>query len=88
MKLVGKDKLQDILTSTDPADEWDQVWVKSWVAEMLNANWKRPNDILNQFPNVRITPDDYYVFPINDREREVYTQIAFQQGITIITAIR
>lgn len=83
MRLVGKEKLQHFLCS----DEATASWIRAWVAEVGNAHWKAPSDVVQQFPNVRQPDPGRFAFPIGEGIRKVSLQIAFQQGIAVITAI-
>jgi len=84
MRLIGKDKLQRLLRT----DETARTWVCAWVAELATANWKQATDVSHQFPNVRQTEQGCFIFPICNCKKEVCLQIAFQQGIAVITGIQ
>ena len=84
MRIIGKGKLQRQLSS----DELACTWIRAWVAELAYANWKRPEDVRNQFPNVRRSDTNQYIFTINNSTKEVYLKIAFQQGIAVITEVQ
>ena len=84
MRLVGKEKIQSLLRS----DESARTWLYAWIAELANANWKQPVDVGHQFPNVRQTESGDFVFPIANCNKEVCIQIAFQQGVAVITGLQ
>jgi len=84
MRLLGKDKFQHLLRT----DETARTWVCAWVAELANANWKQPADVSQQFPNARQSESGSFVFPIANCNREVCIQIAFQQGVAVITGLQ
>lgn len=84
MRLVGKERIQVLLQS----DEIVRIWLKAWIAELCNANWKKSADVKHQFPNVRFTSAGGFVFPIPNCSKEVCMQIAFQQGIAVITGLQ
>jgi mRNA interferase HigB len=84
MRLVGKEKLQRILRTDDSA----RTWICAWVAELSNATWKQPLDINRQFPNARQSDSIHFIFPISNCNREIYVQIAFPQGIAVITDVQ
>lgn len=84
MRLIGKDKIQIILRTDEPASKW----MRGWVAELEHATWKHPEDVSRQFPNIRLSEDGQIAFPINSCSKEVYIKIAFQQNIAIITGIQ
>lgn len=84
MRLLGKDKLQELLC----ADEMARAWVCAWVAELANANWKQAADVSHQFPSVRRSDLGHFIFPISNCEKEVWLKIAFQQGVAVITGVQ
>ncbi|AFT73212.1 type II toxin-antitoxin system HigB family toxin [Alteromonas macleodii] len=84
MRLVGKNKLQRLLSSNDKS----RTWVCAWVTELTDANWKHPTDVSQQFPNVRASESGSFIFPIADSDKEVCIQIAFQQGVAVITGLQ
>lgn len=84
MRLLGKDKLQRLLRT----DETARTWVRAWVAELTTANWRQAADVSYQFPNVRQPEPGCFIFPIGNCKKEVCLQIAFQQGIAVITGIQ
>ncbi len=84
MRLLGRDKLQDLLR----ADETVRTWVCAWVTELTTANWKQAADVSHQFPSVRRSDQGHFIFPISNCTKEVFLQIAFQQGIAVITDLQ
>lgn len=84
MRLLGKDKLQHLLC----ADEISRAWICAWVAELATANWKQPADVALQFPNARESGLGTFVFPVANTDKEVCIQIAFQQGVAVITGLQ
>jgi len=84
MRLVGKERLQRLMSSDEPA----RIWLCAWVAELANANWKQPTDVSQQFPNAQQSESGDFVFPIANCNKEVCIQIAFQQGVAVITGLQ
>lgn len=84
MRLVGKEKIEPLLRF----DESARAWLCAWLAELANANWKQPTDVGYQFPNARQTESGDFVFPIANCNKEVCIQIAFQQGVAVITGLQ
>lgn len=77
MRLVGRDKLKWIGGEVDR-------WLKSWCAEVLYANWHRPQDVTEQFPNASVRPGGHYIFPIGASGYSVLLQISFPQRVALI----
>ncbi|MCE2029184.1 type II toxin-antitoxin system HigB family toxin [Sessilibacter corallicola] len=84
MRLVGKEKLHQLIRTDDSA----RTWLCAWVTELANANWKHPTDVSHQFPNAQQSDTGHFIFPIANCDKEVCIQIAFQQGIAVITGLQ
>ncbi|MCB2427894.1 type II toxin-antitoxin system HigB family toxin [Methylophaga pinxianii] len=84
MRIVGKEKLQHLICSNGSA----RTWLCAWIAELNNAHWKQPADVNNQFPNAKLSDSGIFIFPIANCDKEVCLQIAFQQGIAVITGLK
>ncbi|MGP6418402.1 type II toxin-antitoxin system HigB family toxin [Pseudomonas putida] len=83
MKLLGIPKLALVKGESDLIDKW----VSSWVSEMTHANWKNPENLTEHFPAVVITEDESYLFSVLETGIVIKLQIAFAQGIAIITEL-
>ena len=84
MRLVGKEKIQHLLRS----DESARAWLYLWIAELAYANWRQPADVVSQFPNVQQPESGNFVFPIANCDKKVHIQIAFPQGVAVITGLQ
>lgn len=83
MRLVGREKLVTLTERNKKAAKW----VTSWMAELRDAHWKRPSDVMGQFPNVRCQNDGGFVFPVPHCEIGIHVLIAFAPGVVLIAAI-
>lgn len=84
MRIVGKEKIQHLLGSNGQ----ERVWLRAWLAEVANANWKDPRDIFDQFPKSFHVNPCTFTFPINNTDKHVCIQIAFPQGVAIIIGLQ
>jgi len=78
MRLIGREKLKRV------SDEVDR-WICSWCAEVAQAHWRRPEDLTEQFPNARTRPEGDFLFPIGRSGYSLLLQVAFAQGVALIT---
>ncbi len=81
MRLIGREKL---LRLRDKGAEAER-WVRSWVAEVAEAHWRKPDDVTSQFPNARQRSEGYFVFPVGQCGVAILLHIAFPQGIALIS---
>tara|TARA_Y100000310_G_C20694819_1_gene824866 strand:+ start:2745 stop:2999 length:255 start_codon:yes stop_codon:yes gene_type:complete len=83
MKLVGKNKLQNLLSS-----EVDQrKWLISWISEVEYASWKSTDDVLQQFPNASITEGGRVTFPTSNKNIKIHVKVAFPQCIVVVVEV-
>lgn len=83
MRLIGREKLCGLSNAEDQVKKW----VQSWIAEVVNANWRHPTEMGAQFPNMKQMEDGRFLFPVNDCAHAISLLVAFPQGIALITAL-
>lgn len=83
VRLVGRCKLNP------PLGEGKIIkrWIASWIAEIGYAHWKRPADVLSQFPHARVEQDGRFVFPIANHPSAIQVLIFFPRGVAVITGL-
>lgn len=84
MRVLGKAKLYPIIHTNDVVS----VWVRAWIAELTFANWKQAADVIQQFPNVHMSANGLFNFPVGNTDQYISVQLAFPQGIAVITGIK
>ena len=84
MRLVGKNTLHKAILADDSVGNW----LRSWLSELSDANWKHPTDVCEQVPNATEFDQGHFIFPIKDSSKKVSLQIAFPQGIAVITGLK
>lgn len=77
MKLIGRDKLK---RGTEDVDRW----LRSWCSEVAQAQWRRPEDVTEQFPKVQTRAGGDFLFPIGTSGYWLRLQVAFAQGVALI----
>jgi mRNA-degrading endonuclease HigB of HigAB toxin-antitoxin module len=82
MRLIGREKLHRRLRHMEAGAA---KWVRSWVAEIIDAHWRKPSDVTTQFPNARHQGGDSFLFPVERSDLAIRLQIAFPQGIAFIS---
>ncbi|MBK7549232.1 MAG: hypothetical protein IPI20_16070 [Rhodoferax sp.] len=55
---------------------------------MINAKWKASIDVVKQYRAVTRVAEGTFLFPIEDFDGFVELQIAFPQGVALITAVQ
>ncbi len=84
MRLIGREKL----TTLSGQDRDTARWVASWSAELLGANWKRPADVVLQFPRASQKLDGIFMFQPPNKAIEIDALISFPRGIILIVSTR
>lgn len=83
MRLIGRAKLVPLERDRDTAK-----WAVNWVAEVRDAQWKRPADVAKQFPNVVYDSDGTFLFRVPQRSIGVRVLVAFTEGVALVVAVR
>ncbi|HCP54674.1 MAG: hypothetical protein CMK72_18425 [Pseudomonadaceae bacterium] len=82
MRLLGRDQLLPLKGKSEQIDKW----ISSWVSEIANANWKSPDELIEQYPSVQKLEEGHFSFCVSSSHHFIGLKIAFAQGIAIITA--
>lgn len=84
MKLLGRNRLRTIYGLDDQTD----AWVRSWVSELSNANWKMAKDVLRQFPRARNVEGDVFQFPVGVHPKCIEVAMIFPQAIVLVVDLK
>lgn len=84
MRLLGRERLDRLRGKGETIEKW----MRSWAAEVLAAHWKRPLDVKEQFPSACHQGGDHFVFPVSGCDWVICLQIAFPQGIALVTDLK
>lgn len=79
MRLIGRESLREV-----SREATSRQWVIHWTSELANAHWKRPNDVLQQFPKCVQRPDGSFAFPVKGGPVAIATVFHFPLGIALI----
>jgi mRNA-degrading endonuclease HigB of HigAB toxin-antitoxin module len=85
LRVIGRCKLNLIRRTDEPL----RKWLVSWLAEIENANWRRPSDVIGQFPKAQMgLSDNRFVFSAERHRAEIHVIIGFSRGVALITAVK
>lgn len=84
MKLLGRNRLEMLYGLDDQTDEW----VRNWVSELSNANWKVAKDVLRQFPRAKNIANDVFQFPVSEQQRSIEVAMMFPQAIALVVNLK
>jgi mRNA-degrading endonuclease HigB of HigAB toxin-antitoxin module len=83
MRLLGRKLLIPLHGLNSETDQW----LVSWTSEVAHANWKTPDEVIRQYPNVKFVPDTQFRFRVAAQNQSIETIIAFPHGVAMITAL-
>lgn len=83
MHLLGRDTLNRLQNQNEMLDKW----LSSWLSELVHARWWCSADVVGQFPKVQEHRDGLFLFQTEPKGYCIEVQIAFPQGIALITAL-
>ncbi|UEP28013.1 type II toxin-antitoxin system HigB family toxin [Burkholderia sp. B21-007] len=81
MRLLGKDKLQVAL------DKDAQLWLRSWISELVSAHWKDAAELLAQFPRATATGADTFIFRVGAAVWNIELAVHFPQEIALVVSM-
>ena len=84
MKILGRNRLQVLYGLDDQTD----AWMRGWVSELSQANWKMAKDVLRQFPKAHSVTDDVFLFPVALQPHCIQVAIIFPQAVALITNLK
>ena len=84
MRLLGRNHRQKIRGLDAQTDSWLTIWA----SEVSNASWKAPVDLVKQYRSVVEQDASTYLFQIGAFDGFIELQVAFPQGVALITAIK
>lgn len=61
--------------------------LKAWLAEVNNARWGAPSDVVNYFPNARSIPGNRIIFNIKGNQYRLIVEINYRIGVVDIRFI-
>ena len=84
MRLLGRERLNKLKCTGDQAEKW----LRSWIAEVRAAHWKKPADVCHQFPHAQQDGDSSFSFPVAGCDCNICLLIAFPQEVALITDLK
>lgn len=84
MKLLGRNRLEMLYGLDDQTDEW----VRNWISELSNANWKVAKDVLRQFPRAKNIANDIFQFPVSEQQRSIEVAMMFPLAIALVVNLK
>lgn len=85
MKLLGRNRLRALYGLDDHTD----AWLRSWVSELSQANWKEAKDVLCQFPRARnVAKNDVFQFPVGQHLQCIEVAMVFPQAVALVVDLK
>ncbi|EOA3783345.1 type II toxin-antitoxin system HigB family toxin [Vibrio vulnificus] len=84
MRLIGKERLDAIISVDAEID----TWISAWVAELSNANWRSAVELVDAFPRAGLVEGASYAFPVlGNEEINIKVTFNFNAGIAVIREV-
>jgi len=58
--------------------------VATWIAEVEEAEWKTPQDVIARYPSVSFVGDRIAIFNLKGKKYRLEARIAFKTGIVLV----
>ncbi|HXM83164.1 MAG TPA: type II toxin-antitoxin system HigB family toxin [Burkholderiales bacterium] len=83
MKLLGRGRLVDFLSSHADA----RSWIAHWIAEIEETEWTNSQAIKSKFPAASFLKDNIVVFNVKGNRYRLVVHVAYQTEIVVVTWI-
>lgn len=83
MRLIGQERLLELLGFDPDID----VWISAWVREITTNHWLGPVGLIDAYPRVIKCEAGVYVFPVLDSLHRIEVVFGFNEGIALVRAV-
>lgn len=80
MKLVGRGQLDVFCRRHTDA----KSWIESWLAEVAEASWPKPQAIKDHYASVSFLAGNVAIFNVKGNEYRMEVTVAYKTGIVVI----
>jgi len=84
MKLHGRNRLRELFGLDNQTDKW----LRAWISEVTNANWKQAEDVLRQFPQAECIADNVIQFRVEPQTAWIEVALSFSLAVAIVCDLR
>ncbi len=83
MILIGRKRLTEFLAKHPDA----RPWLHAWVAEIVGADWKGPQDIKERYRSASFLADNTVVFNVKGNRFRMEVKVAYKTGRVVVKRI-
>lgn len=69
-------------------DEQTDKWLRAWISEVANANWKQAKDVLRQFPQAKCVTDNVIQFRVEPQAVWIEVVLSFSFAVAIVCDLK
>lgn len=69
-------------------DDQTDRWLRAWISEIANANWKHARDVLSQFPQARLIADNVIQFRVEPQATWIEVALSFPLSVAIVCDLK
>jgi mRNA interferase HigB len=80
MKIVGRSRLQEFCREFTEA----RAWVECWLAEVEEAEWQGPQDVLARYTSASLGEGKHIRFFIGNTSYSILVLVPFRTGVVVI----
>ena len=80
MRVIGIKKMDDFIQMHADA----KTWLRSWLAEARNSEWRYPNDIKSRYKSASILDKNRVIFNIKGNNYRMEIQVSYENKVVII----
>ncbi|VCS85332.1 Uncharacterized protein conserved in bacteria [Burkholderia pseudomallei] len=69
-------------------DDQTDKWLRAWISEVANANWKQAKDVLRQFPQAKCITDNVIQFRVEPQAAWIEVALSFSLAVAIVCDLK
>jgi mRNA interferase HigB len=80
MRIVGRDKLNEFVSTHADA----RPWIEQWIADTEAAQWRTPQDIKNLYASASFLATNVVIFNVKGNRYRLEVLLAYNTGTLVI----
>ncbi len=80
MRITGRDKLDEFVSSHADARQW----IENWIAETEAVRWQTPMEIKGRYASASFLANNVVIFNVKGSSYRMEVQVAYNTGIVIV----
>ena len=80
MRLVGRNRLDELIKTHADA----RAWIENWIADVEAEQWRTPQDIKERYASASFLADRVVIFNVKGNRYRLEVQVAYNTGVVVV----